>query len=219
MPSDYRAGSFTRPHLTMSPSLSNIPQEILENIAYYCATSDALGPPSGLVSLIATSRWIHHCLSTQSNHCLYGGIFAFKFDFAVPKRRLGSDKYLSPASLSQELQQRCICLKQIREGFGSQSSESAEGKPVTRRELLLRAYILVLENEGKNVRQLRDYARMDQWLKEYWFGDSGASGARRALRKDQWPVQSEDTRLAMWLFWFLLKPGALSLSSTTMISP
>ncbi|KAF5366807.1 hypothetical protein D9758_006571 [Tetrapyrgos nigripes] len=198
----------------MTPSLNNIPQEILENIAYFCATSEFLGPPSGLTPLVATSRWTYHCLSVKSNHCLFAGIFTSKFDVSVYKRRLGGKTDLSNACLSQELQRRCLCLKQIRQKFGCRSSgversedeDGDEAGPFTRDELLLRAYLLVLEDEGNNVRQLREYARMDEWLKEYWFGDLGASGARRALKGDEWPVQNEDTRLAMWLFWFLLKP-------------
>ncbi|THV03500.1 hypothetical protein K435DRAFT_962385 [Dendrothele bispora CBS 962.96] len=191
----------------MPPSLDTVPQEILEKIAYFCATSNTIGPPSGLGSLIATSRWTHNCLSVKSNPYLYRGIFAFKFDLTVYKRRLGTNSYISNDSLSQELQQRFICLKKLREGYGSQSSDSEHvGEPFTRRELLLRAYLLALENEGQNERQLREYARMDLWLKNYLFDGSGASQARIALESDEWPVQNEDTRLAMWLFWFLLKP-------------
>jgi hypothetical protein len=66
---------------------------------------------------------------------------------------------------------------------------------------------MMLENDGKNLRQLREYAKIDDWLKEYWFDDHGASWAKMAIRVDQWPSDSGQTSLAMWLFWFLLKPG------------
>lgn len=73
--------------------------------------------------------------------------------------------------------------------------------------LLWTAYLMMLENDGKNERQLRDYAQIDVWLREFWFDDHGASFAKSSIRMDQWPPNNDKTSLGMWLFWFLLKPS------------
>jgi len=66
---------------------------------------------------------------------------------------------------------------------------------------------MMLENNGKNEQQLRDYAEMDVWLTEYWFDSRGASFATISIKIDQWPPNDTLNSLAMWLFWFLLNPG------------
>jgi len=72
---------------------------------------------------------------------------------------------------------------------------------------------MILENDGKNVKQLREYAGMEQWLMEYWCDDDGASLAAKALAVDGWPLDNEQNSLAMWLFWLLLRPGMPCASS------
>ena len=78
-------------------------------------------------------------------------------------------------------------------------------------EMLWTVYVMMLENDGRNERQLREYAHMGAWLREYWFDPSGASGARIAIASNQWPRNTELSAVAMWLFWFLLRPGEPSL--------
>lgn len=94
------------------------------------------------------------------------------------------------------------------------------------------AYLMILENNGKNDIQLREYAKLDEWIKLYWFHPNGASGVGKAYEERRWPswdsIQSaqdnkndieddestttddaeggEEGDLAMWLFWFLLRP-------------
>jgi len=65
---------------------------------------------------------------------------------------------------------------------------------------------MLLENDGKNERQLREYGRIDGWLKEFWFDFDGASNAMACVKYDQWPESHEKMSLAMWLFWLLLRP-------------
>ena len=36
-------------------------------------------------------------------------------------------------------------------------------------DLLWTVYLMMLENEGRNERQLREYARFDVWLKDFLF--------------------------------------------------
>lgn len=190
----------------LSPSLDGIPQEVLEHIALLSVTDDFLGPPSSLVSLLETNRTINSRLSLKSNHYLYAKIFAHKFDLASASRRLGPDR-TEPAVLAEELRRRCIYLKRLRSRVDSRIDPVTGGDDEARQELLFHAYLLMLENDGKNEKQLREYAHIDVWLEDYWFDEKGASLAKRSIALDQWPPQNEQTSLAMWLFWFLLKPG------------
>jgi hypothetical protein len=73
--------------------------------------------------------------------------------------------------------------------------------------ILWMGYLMMLENDGKNEQQLRDYAEMDVWLNEYWFDPQGASFTTLSIKIDRWPPDNEQNSLAMWLFWFLLNPG------------
>lgn len=81
--------------------------------------------------------------------------------------------------------------------------------------LLCHVYLLMLENEGKNEKQLREYANFDIWLREYWFDELGASRAVSCMTADRWVPEYPETSIAMWLFWFLLKPGDYSRNEMT----
>lgn len=187
-------------------SLDSIPQEVLEHIAFFVATDAWLGPPSNLVPLLVSNRRIHSLLSITTNPHLYARVFANKFDLQPVSKRLGVDA-LSPSVLSVELKQRSIYLKRIRLRRDAYSTKGGGRSKVSLHQLLFHVYIWLLENEGKNERQLRDYARIDTWLHEFWFNYDGASNAMRLIQEDKWPTNDRNAALAMWLYWFLLKPG------------
>ncbi|KAL0574035.1 hypothetical protein V5O48_007919 [Marasmius crinis-equi] len=193
----------------MSPfpnSLAAIPQEILEHIAYLVASESFLGPPSNILPFVTTSRWTYSCLAISSNTCLYAKIFEDKFDLLPAVRRIGSHR-LSAGILSEELKRRCVYLKRIKSGMGACTGEYHNVRDEEKlRDVLNYAYLFMLENEGKNEKQLRDYAHIDRWLQDYWFHEFGASGARQSIRFDRWPKENGNMVLAMWLYWFLLKP-------------
>jgi hypothetical protein len=186
-----------------APSLDTILPEILEHIAFLVGTNPLLGPPSSLFSLICTNRRIHSCLSPILNPYLYSRIFLAKFDYGRVFRRLCPENERSVV-LSSELQQRCDHLKRIRARtdsvFTSDDPHSTPGN------VLWTAYLMMLENEGKNERQLEEYAEIDRWLKDYMFGhrDSVYSAMRGST---EWPSNTGEISLAMWLLWFFMKPG------------
>ncbi|KAK0440161.1 hypothetical protein EV421DRAFT_812487 [Armillaria borealis] len=189
----------------MTLCLESIPQEILEHIAFHLGTNIFLGPPSDLASLVVTNRNLESRLSLSKNHTLYAKIFTTKFDISIAKRRLGPDR-ISPPILAEELQRRCIYLKRLRSHKDATSPPSQESDDQGLRELLFHAYLLMLENEGRNERQLREYGHIDLWLHEYWFSDNGRSLAKRSIKANEWPSQTDHSAVAMWLFWFLLRP-------------
>lgn len=195
---------------TTTSLLDKVPQEILSEIAIFTATETFLGPPADLIPLIATNRWTHSCLSFTSNPYIYARIYQSKFDISAVSRRLGIDSFAT-ISLAQELKRKCLLLKRIRDRRYSRidSSNPNDYSGETLQEFLTQIYIMVIESDGHNERQLREYARIDEWLMEFWFDDHGTSGSWNALQRDSWPAHNETTCLAMWLFWFLLKPGML----------
>jgi hypothetical protein len=187
-------------------SLDTIPADVLEHIAFFVGTTTFLGPPA-VIALLSTNRRIHSYLSTASNHHLYARIFTYKFDCAPARRRLNPD-CMTAAALTGELQRRCFYLRRIRKRLDSVIKQSQVDSPGEEAlQVLWIAYLMMLENDGKNERQLLDYARMDLWLNEYFFDDRGASFAQPSIKMNRWPPHNEQTALAMWTFWFLLQPG------------
>lgn len=191
--------------------MDTIPQEILSEIALFAATETFLGPPAGIIPLIATNRWTYSCLSFLSNPYIYAKIYESKFDLSPASRRLGIDSF-SATTLAQELKRKCMILTRIRDRrHALMDSSNQSDCNETLHEFLVQIYIMVIENEGRNEQQLREYARIDEWLTEFWLDENGASGAWNAIQRHVWPAHNETTCLAMWLYWFLLKPGQLSI--------
>ncbi|OAX40984.1 hypothetical protein K503DRAFT_736551 [Rhizopogon vinicolor AM-OR11-026] len=183
-----------------------LPQEVLENIAFFSATMTDVGPPSDFLSLLLSCKSIHRALSPEANLHLCARIFEHKFDLSSAIRRLGP-QIATPVTRAQELRKRFVYLKRIRARTDSRIHTPDNSQILS--ELLWFAYLMMLENDGKNVKHLKEYAGMEQWLVEYWFDDDGMSLASRVLSEDGWPLDSEHNSLAMWLFWFFLRPGSL----------
>ncbi|KAG5640292.1 hypothetical protein DXG03_009358 [Asterophora parasitica] len=192
--------------MTESATLATVPQEVLEHIVFFSATESFLGPPSGLVPLLLTNRKIYSRLNISDNHHIYARIFAQKFDTGAVFRWLGPERTTS-CILAAELQRRCFYLKRIRARSDSiLQSMDADDSPFLH-ELLFLAYTMMVENEGKNERQLKEFANMDTWLRDFWFHDLGASRAVGSTIDEAWLPDNDILSFGMWLFWFLLRPA------------
>ncbi|KAG6833397.1 hypothetical protein H0H87_007382 [Tephrocybe sp. NHM501043] len=194
------------PTMTIPSTLDNVPQEVLEHIAFFSATDTLLGPPAGLVPLLLLNRNVYSRLAISTNHHLYARIYASKFDLNPVIRRLGPDG-TTPDVLAIELPRRFQILKRIRDQLDCLTKENDNDDSLVLQAEIVLAYCLMLENEGKNERQLREYARIDLWLREYWFHEHGASRATEYLRAEEWLPETRYRSMAMWLFWFLFNPG------------
>lgn len=190
---------------TQAVAFDWLPQEVMENIAFFAATTTDVGPPSDLLPLLLCCRSTYHALSLDTHPHLCARIFRYKFDLSAAVRRLGQ-QIATPEVLSKELRKRFVYLRRIRTRTDSQLCTPDTSNSPMIGELLWLAYLMMLENDGKNDKQLREYAGMEQWLMEYWFDDKGASLASKTLSEDQWPLDNEHNSLAMWLFWLFLKP-------------
>ncbi|TFK36576.1 hypothetical protein BDQ12DRAFT_654308 [Crucibulum laeve] len=194
--------------MALSFSLNAVPQEVLEQIAFFSATNRFLGPPVAVAPLLRTNKRIYESLSFENNPHLYAKIFENKFDVKTALSRLGANQF-TPITLAHELRRRCIYLKRIRARKDSKKTavvDSDESNIDILQELLFYVYVMMLENEGKNMQQLRDWARMDGWLRDFWFGSNGASNAVAVTHWDMWPANDLKSSVAMWLFWFFLNP-------------
>ncbi|EJD05020.1 uncharacterized protein FOMMEDRAFT_166723 [Fomitiporia mediterranea MF3/22] len=215
--------------------LDTLPPDVLDYIAYFSGTHSLLGPPSGLLPLLCLCRSTNASLRRSVNPHLYGRIFVAKFDLAAPRRRLArlfkhdTTSVVSVNALADELIRRFTIIKYLRTELHARCSNDVPGDesmintPDTNTdasdkldELLWTAFLMVLEDEGRNTAQLR-HARIDAWLAVFWFEAQGASGANRAFSIDRWPVapayskdvpQKTRHALAMWLLWFFLDPAA-----------
>ncbi|KAJ7699321.1 hypothetical protein B0H17DRAFT_306909 [Mycena rosella] len=185
-------------------NLDTVPQEILERIAFISATDTVVGPPSALVTLLVTNREINARLSFASNQYLYARIFSSKFDAGPSSRRFTG--HSTPAVLAHELVHRFRVLQRIRAKMDSAARPGSAGDGDSVHELLFHAYLMMLENAGKNEQQLRDYAKMGDWLRGYLFEERSPGRSRLTSHVEHWPPQNDHTSLAMWLFWFLLRP-------------
>ncbi|KAF7307869.1 hypothetical protein MKEN_01147400 [Mycena kentingensis (nom. inval.)] len=178
--------------------MNTLPHEIVERIAFISATSSPIGPPTDLVGLLSVNRHIYSRLSFNANQYLYARIYHAKFDVGTSLHHPAAQP--SPSALAHQLRHRCRVLSRIR-------ARSSDDDDV--HELLFHAYLMMLENVGKNERQLRDYARMGDWLRAYLFEDHlppPSQRPRASSRLEHWPPQNDHVSLAMWLFWFLLRP-------------
>lgn len=229
-------------------TLAQLPQEVLERIGIlttttrFSTTDTTVGPPSDLACLSSTNRFFHSRLSLQCNEYLYAKIFPTKFDIGCVERRIGGQKWSTPANLARELKRRFTSLHRLRAGCVLQPpSHTPNTTSLTQLDndanpnILLDAYTLLLENDSRNERQLREFGRIREWLNKYWFCAGDSDSARDGYSKkaspsstssaydgcssdtwisptaciteDRWPHQNQQAALAMWVFWFLFRSG------------
>ncbi len=215
-------------HEGMLTPFYSIPQEVLEGIAFFVAASEPIGPPRELSTLMLLNRRMYTSLSSTTNPSFHSRIFAAKFDTAALVRRLGPSA-TTASKLAVELRRRFLQLKRLRmrvgctvgalaAGGGGGGGANGSGGGMTEEamralhEMLWTAYLMMLENDGLNERQLREYARLDGWLRAFWFEEDGGSCARLAIRDNAWPPNNDISAVTMWLFWFLLRPGVSHLA-------
>lgn len=161
-----------------------LPLEILDNIAFCVATEDtSISPLNNLIPLLSLDLRTNRFLSSDSNHSLYARIFATKFDTRTTARRLGRKK-LTAHGLTAELKKRCAHLRAIR----ALSFELDQIEPA-----IWTAFVMMLENDGKNETLLLEYAQIARWLELYWVAVSTAFG------EGGWPSNTLVHSACMWL--------------------
>jgi len=162
----------------------SLPLEVLEDIVFWVATEDpSIACLNNLIPLLLLDRETNKFLSSDSNHPLYARIYATKFDTKTTTRRLGKER-LTAHGMAEELRKRCIHLRAIRTlSFELELIEPA----------IWTAFVMMLENDGKNERLLLEHAQIGHWLKHYWVAISNA------LETEGWPSNNLFHSSCMWL--------------------
>ena len=171
----------------------------LDDIAFYLAVDPFLGPPVNLLSLLLTCRTLYDHLSTANNSALYARIFRYKFDCEAIERRL-SPRWSSAPYLTHELRSRFTALQHIKHGNPSLRAD---------REALWKAYLMLLEDDGRNAMQLCGWANLPDWVLAVValrsFPLSTSTGQSIPHLSD-----SEGMSLAVWLLWMTSSKGKFS---------
>lgn len=167
-------------------TLCAIPPEILENIVYELTCLDPLGPPSALLPLLLTCKTVKNRLA--GNATLFARIFRFKFDSSAVRRRAFNP---TPAQYFDELVLYCTQLQKLRAPVVDDYDE-----------VLFGAYLMMLENDGRNAAQLA-HAGLDSYLDSF---------VRTRLWDDRynshgWPTDNTASACALWLVWMTTTEG------------
>lgn len=175
----------------MTPNITNIPREVLERIAFELVMTDQRGRPAELVSLLLACRDLNKKLSFKLCPALYARIHKSMFDTAAPHRRFGS-KAIRSSNLTSQLRANCSMLRRIRQGDVY--------SPHVLDDFWL-AYVLIMENDGKNRVQL-DRAGLGVVVNKF---------VRSRLWEDAengWPREKAINALALWLLWCTTTRGS-----------
>ncbi|KAH7871063.1 hypothetical protein F5879DRAFT_946349 [Lentinula edodes] len=176
----------TQPSFMESVSIAEtVPMELWERIIYYAnAREEAfLGPPRDIVNICLVCRFLNSAINFGDNPSLYARLFRFKFDYRAPLRRFGRD-WLTARSMALEFKKRIILLKQVRRKECSTQD-------------LWTCYLMILENDGRNERQLIEWAHLYGYLKH-------ETCVRYEATLDStinWFKDTEATSLLLWLWW------------------
>jgi hypothetical protein len=169
-----------------SSPLCRIPNEVLTRIVLCLVAQSPLGPPSDVVSLLCTCNHIWEILDFGNNFSLWSEIFKQKFDITSAKRR-GYPHTAIP--VAYQLFLYCHTLREIRTW--------TPGRELSQ-DTLQMAYVMMLENDGKNRAQLL-WAGLDRVVdyhlrRHLWENRHELSG---------WPDDNDRNTFVLWLKWFL----------------
>lgn len=180
---------------THSPRFESLPEHILEEIVLSGVNATSYGPPTSLASLLRVCKRISSVLARENNPVLYARIFRSRFDTAAPYRRFGQFT-LGPSQRADECIRRFKCMQRLR---SNTYTESDEDNALLRQDLWT-AYLMFLENDGKNMAQLIDYGNINI-LASNFVRMSGRlhKGVSEAAG---WTVDNEINALVLWVFWF-----------------
>ncbi|KAF9461899.1 hypothetical protein BDZ94DRAFT_1322969 [Collybia nuda] len=181
------------------PALQTLPLEILNQIAFELVALQPLGPPCDIIPLLLTSSHFNQALSPSTNPVLFARIFRYKFDTRAVERRAFTPSHVQ---CMEQLVHYCRTMQVLRSGdvyveprpmYGGDDDERSAT------DALFTAFMMMLEDDGKNARQLQEWACADAFAERY---------LRRRLFEDReendgWPIESAPNSCALWLMWML----------------
>ncbi|KAI0275292.1 hypothetical protein BC834DRAFT_840152 [Gloeopeniophorella convolvens] len=179
--------------LTYASPLLRVPVEILERIGLEVALLDPVGPPTDLVALLCSSKYVHHVLSFNNSKDLYAKIFRGMFDFDALRRRYGR-RPLRTRFLAAQLKTYCTTLQRLRRGdiFAPDVED-----------VLRTAFVLITENDGKNRVQL-------EWANTYAFVNNFVRQRLWQHTINGWPMDTPLNSLSLWVMWGMTDMNVLA---------
>ncbi|KAG6835340.1 hypothetical protein H0H93_002501 [Arthromyces matolae] len=175
--------------VSSSPCLLTVPIEVLHHIAEDLAVLTPLGPPSSIVPLMLTCSTLNSRLSVARNPTLFAAIYRRRLDHTAIERRVGRP------TLSQ---------------WARWGSRVFEAMRIFRRgdiwydepqllEALRVGVMFMLDDDGKNVRQMLLWARADVFVQKLVMERI----YERAHENQGWPRETPLIAYALQL-WYLL---------------
>ncbi|KAH9897697.1 hypothetical protein C8Q73DRAFT_787944 [Cubamyces lactineus] len=182
-------------HQPQSPFCARLPHDVILTIFLEVATIDILGPPRHLPPLFRICRYIYNVLRANRK-ALYARIYRRKFDTRAAVRRLGANA-INNSALAFQLMKQTSALKRLRQGDLDSHNLTSD---------LWTAYLMFLENDGRNYEHLMTYAHIDTLIDRFmevrlWSGRESNLG---------WPIDSTPGSLVVWMLWFTMSPDRLS---------
>ncbi|KAJ3844549.1 hypothetical protein F5878DRAFT_525570 [Lentinula raphanica] len=185
----------------MPTSLSSLPVEVLEHIAFYYVCPRVLGPPVPLTTLLLLSKTIFYKLS-EARH-LYARVFKHKFSSNAIRRRGFEPRVGEWAS---QLRWWLEVLKGVRNRRRRPGDEAylddIDAEEVGVSETMYALWIMCLEDNGCNRAQMQ-LAGVYEWVEGY---------IRTEMYKNLdkgWPLANAENSCAMWIFWYLSSKARL----------
>ncbi|KAG6919873.1 hypothetical protein DXG01_015581 [Tephrocybe rancida] len=176
--------------------LTTIPLEILHHIAVDLVDFTPVGPPFQLVPLMQTCSALNSRLSPGRNPSLYGTVFQRKLDFGAAERRIGQP---TPAQQALWGWRAFQAMSLFKRGDVRCCSDAA----------LLEAcrmgVMLMLDDDGKNLRQMLLWARADVFAQRLVMQRL----YERSEENNGWPLETPLIAYALQLMWLLTSEESL----------
>ena len=169
--------------------------DIIVRIVLELAHNEPLGPPRHLPPLFLLCRLVTDILNAHRKAIL-ADIFRARFDTSAALRRLGPSA-LKTSALAFQLKKHTLALKRLR--HCDFDSDALLGD-------LWTAYILFMENDGRNYAHLVEYSRIHLLLDRF-MEDKRLWNLRQRWGSG-WPLELTPNALVVWLLWFTMTPGA-----------
>ncbi|KAF8079340.1 hypothetical protein FPV67DRAFT_1403278 [Lyophyllum atratum] len=191
------------PHSHSSCYVTHLPLEIFDAIALELTDLEPIGPPDILVPLMQTCKALHGLLVPETNPGLYSRIFRQKFDVAAVTRRAFRP---TPTQCVDQMTQYFAALRVFRRRELRISVAPGEELPdVGVEEALQIGVVMMLEDDGKNARQLVQWGHADEFV-DAFVRSRLYDGAED---NDGWPLDNGLNAHALWLMWLLTTEESL----------
>lgn len=173
--------------------ITDLPTELLDRIFFQLAANQPLGPPHAVLPFIRTCKTIYNKLK---NPVSWARVFRLKFDCGSVQRR-----EFTPTSKHylDQLIRYSRALQVLRACDPYRGHEETNDSEMSLDDALMTGVVLMMENDGKNVRQLCEYAQAHRVLKDL----VRYSLYREMQFNNGWPSENKRNAFALFLFWII----------------